>query len=115
MKIDYKRLNQKHWFEDADGTDECCAELYKALQTVFTLITRQQAELEDLREIVFMDRTEEIKKKNKELKSEAVKEFAEKLKEKSFETIRNYGLTKDVVEVSTINNLLKEMVSDDNA
>ena len=46
------------------------------------------------------------------LKSEAVKEFAERLKEKSFKTIRNYGLTKDVVEVCDIDNLVKEMVSE---
>ena len=46
------------------------------------------------------------------LKSEAVKEFAERLKEKSFKTIRNYGLTKDVVEVCDIDNLVKEMVGE---
>lgn len=46
------------------------------------------------------------------LKPEAYKEFAEKLKEKSFKTIRNYGLTKDVVEVCDIDNLLKEMVGE---
>ena len=44
------------------------------------------------------------------LKVEAYKEFAERLKEKSFKTIRNYGLTKDVVEVCDIDNLVKEMV-----
>lgn len=48
-------------------------------------------------------------------KSEAVKEFAERLKEKSFKTIRNYGLTKDVVEVCDIDNLVKEMVGENNA
>ena len=48
------------------------------------------------------------------IKSEAYKEFAERLKEKSFKTIRNYGLTKDVVEVCDIDNLLKEMVGDHN-
>ena len=50
-----------------------------------------QAELEDLREIVFMDRTEEIKKKNKELKTEAVKEFAERLKNKIKTECNPYG------------------------
>lgn len=47
-------------------------------------------------------------------KSEAVKEFVERLKEKSYKTIRNYGLTKDVVEVCDIDNLVKEMVGDNN-
>ena len=46
------------------------------------------------------------------IKSEAYKEFAERLKEKSFKTIRNYGLTKDVVEVCDIDNLVKEMVGE---
>ena len=42
-------------------------------------------------------------------KSEAIKEFAKRLKEKSYKTIRNYGLTKDVVEVCDIDNLVEEM------
>ena len=42
------------------------------------LINRQRAEIESLNEIVFMDRTEAIKM----LKAEAIKEFAERLKEK---------------------------------
>lgn len=42
-------------------------------------------------------------------KSEAVKEFAEKLKEKSFQSFGNYGITRDVVEVCDIDNLIKEM------
>lgn len=45
--------------------------------------------------------------------SKTNKEFAEKLKEKSFKAIRNYGLTKDVVEVCDIDNLLKEMVCEE--
>ena len=44
--------------------------------------------------------------------SQTNKEFAEKLKEKSFKAIRNYGLTKDVVEVCDIDNLVKEMVGE---
>lgn len=35
-------------YQNADGTDECSAELYEALQTTFKLITRQQAEIEKL-------------------------------------------------------------------
>lgn len=44
------------------------------------LINRQKAELEDLREIVFMDRSEAIKN----LKAEAIKEFAQRLKKKMY-------------------------------
>ena len=65
-------------------------------------INRQQAEIEKL-----MERIAEV---SKTIKSEAIKEFAKRLKEKSYKTIRNYGLTKDVVEVCDIDNLVKEMV-----
>lgn len=50
-----------------------------------------------------------------EIKAEAIKEFAERLKEKSFQSFGNYGITRDVVEVCDIDNLVKEMVGDDNA
>ena len=43
-------------------------------------------------------------------KSEAIKEFSERLKEKSFQSFGNYGITRDVVEVCDIDNLIKEMV-----
>lgn len=36
-------------YQNADGTDEAIAEVYEALQTVFALITRQQAEIENLK------------------------------------------------------------------
>ena len=79
---------------------------------IIDLITRQQAEIDRLnKEIqITKDAYTMLQTKIEIIKSEAIKEFAEKLKDKSFKTIRNYGLTKDVVEVSTINNLLKEMV-----
>ena len=73
-------------------------------------INRQQTELEDLREIVFMDRTEEIKKKNKELKTEAVKEFAEKLKERIIEDFLEY---KTDTTIGYIDNLVTEMVGEE--
>lgn len=65
-------------------------------------INRQQAEIEELEK--------RIAEVNKTIKSEGIKEFAKRLKEKSYKAIRNYGLTKDVVEVCDIDNLVKEMV-----
>ena len=47
-----------------------------------------------------------------EIKHEAYKEFAEKLKAKSFQSFGNYGITRDVVEVCDIDNLIKEIVGD---
>ena len=78
------------------------------------LITRQHAEIDRLnKEIkITKDAYTMLQTKIEIIKSEAVKEFAEKLKEKSFKTIRNYGLTKDVVEVCDIDNILKEMVGE---
>ena len=79
-----------------------------------------QAELEDLKEIVFMDRTEEIKKKNKELKTEAVKEFAERLKNKIKTECNPYGKPTFDYDTSLaimryIDNLVIEMVGENNA
>ena len=149
-------------YQNADGTDECCAELYEALQTMFALINRQQEEIENLtytllgvmhnvdkwldgveleqdevnRAATMREKTLRIveekqaeierlkgypyaiqvevsKKLESQIKSEAVKEFAERLKEKSFQSFGNYGITRDVVEVCDIDNLVKEMAGED--
>ena len=86
------------------------------------LITRQQAEIERLKECpkcVYEYDGEVMEycvqgacpnfKTVEQIKSEAVKEFAERLKEKSFQSFGNYGITRDVVEVCDIDNLIKEM------
>ena len=74
-----------------------------------------QTEIERLKGYPYATQVEVSKKLESQIKSEAIKEFAERLKEKSFKTIRNYGLTKDVVEVCDINNLVKEMEGENNA
>ena len=83
------------------------------------LINRQKAEIEKLKALAengssAIDTNNRLVQKFAEIKSEAIKEFAERLKEKSYKTIRNYGLTKDVVEVCDIDNLVKEMESESN-
>ena len=80
------------------------------------LINRQKSEIEGLKkkvEELSEVLSDSIRIRCKEVQSEAIKEFAERLKEKSFKTIRNYGLTKDVVEVCDIDNLIKEMVGEE--
>ena len=67
-------------------------------------INRQQAEIVRLKK--------QIAEVSKTIKSEAIEEFAKRLKEKSYKTIRNYGLTKDVVEVCDIDSLVKEMIGE---
>lgn len=92
------------------------------MSAALDLITRQQAEIERLKKCpkcVYEYDGEVTEycvqgpcpnfKTVEQIKVEAYKEFAERLKEKSYKTIRNYGLTKDVVEVCDIDNLIKEM------
>lgn len=74
------------------------------------LINRQKAEIERLRGSTIVNNIMESQRIKREAKAEAVKEFAEKLKEKSFQSFGNYGITRDVVEVCDIDNLIKEMV-----
>ena len=64
-----------HRIDGFDSFQAFCEYLKKFAEMEDT-INRQNAEIEELREIVFMDRSEAIK----QLKAEAVKEFAEKLK-----------------------------------
>ena len=77
------------------------------------LINRQKAEIERLRGSTIVNNIMESQRIKREAKAEAVKEFAEKLKEKSFQSFGNYGITRDVVEVCDIDNLLREMVGEE--
>lgn len=85
----------------------------KALSNALDLIRSQKAEIERLKGSTIVNDIMERQKIKREAKAEAYVEFAERLKKKSFETVRNYGLTKDVVEVCDIDNLLKEMVGEE--
>ena len=83
-----------------------------ALELINRQESEQESEIERLKKetSVVRDAYIAIQDRYEYAKTEAYKEFAEKLKEKSFKTIRNYGLTKDVVEVCDIDNLVIEMV-----
>ena len=85
-------------------------------------ITNQQAEIEQLKfEIAkllpegcpYATQVEVSNKLEAQIKSETYKEFAKRLKEKSFQSFGNYGITRDVVEVCDIDNLIKEMMRDE--
>ena len=85
-------------------------EEYK-LENALDLITRQQAEIEKL-EKVLNGRDQLVNALNKcykQAKSEAVKEFATRLEEYSYESMGNYGIIRMVVSVKDIDNLVKEM------
>jgi hypothetical protein len=81
------------------------------------LINRQKAEIERLKEQLNSKYKWEnmLGKKIKEVKAEAIKEFAERLKEKKFELDDQNEDIFYAVEVSDIENLVKEMVGDTNA
>ena len=76
------------------------------------IVEEKQAEIERLKGYPYAIQVEVSKKLESQIKSEAVKEFAERLKEKSFQSFGNYGITRDVVEVCDIDNLIKEIVGD---
>lgn len=100
-----------------DGTELEQDEVNRAStmrEKTLRIVEEKQAEIERLKieNQAFRSAANSYKLHYNEARTEAVKEFAERLKEKSFKTIRNYGLTKDVVEVCDIDNLVKEMVGD---
>ena len=121
-ELSYLKERMKEVYDYYDNPKGCAEMLYidvlcvsnRVVRKAEEEIIRQQTEIEKLKEEIQItkDAYTMLQTKNEIIKSEAVKEFAERLKEKSFKTIRNYGLTKDVVEVCDIDNLVKEMVGD---
>lgn len=79
------------------------------------LIDCQQAEIDSLKadlKRVCAERDAHIKRHlctSNVMKSEAVKEFATRLEEYSYESMGNYGISHMVVSVKDIDNLVKEM------
>ena len=95
---------------------------YRIVRKAEEEITNQQAEIEQLKfEIAkllpegcpYATQVEVSNKLEAQIKSETYKEFAKRLKEKSFQSFGNYGITRDVVEVCDIDNLIKEMMRDE--
>ena len=84
------------------------ADMTESLRLASEANKDMQAELADLREIVFMDRSEAIKAERKKLKAEAIKEFAENVKA-IFECVLYFD--DDVKEciLNEIDELVKEM------
>lgn len=101
------------------GTCRCCPyhELYTTwcvcalMKDVFDLINRQKSEIERVKKrntLLLKKKCKDINTARKIIKSEAIKEFAEKLKRYSF--VDNLSLNgEETVYVEDINNLVKEM------
>lgn len=84
---------------------------YELNEKALDLIKRQQEEIDSLRadlKRVCAERDAHIYTSNF-MKSEDVKEFAKRLKEYSYESMGNYGISHMVVSVKDIDNIVKEM------
>ena len=101
---------------DVGDVDKC---IHTLLLNSLDLINHQKAEIEKLNkkvEELSEVLSDSIKIKAKEIKSEVIKEFAERVKEEAFEcdVSSGYGRScyEDVVTVNSIDVLAKEMVGE---
>ena len=85
----------------------------KPMTGALDLINRQKAEIERLEDLnkCYYTSCQQIAKSNHEIKAEAVKEFAELLKEH----IRDYHPYYYVIDEEVVDNLVEEMVGENNA
>ena len=86
-----------------DKMNDFCQE--ELLNYALDLIQRQQIEIDIIQEFYETQYDQTIKA----AKYEAVKEFATRLEEYSYESMGNYGISCMVVSVKDIDNLVKEM------
>ncbi len=84
-----------------------------AIRDIFDLAARQKAEIERLKSPSEMQ-IEVSEKLENTIKAEAIKEFAERLKDGETYEITYCGSVYNVVDIDTIDNLVKEMVGDEN-
>lgn len=95
-----------------DGTRWCSQWL---MRDALELINRQKAEIERLKRkntFLLKKKCKESRTATKIIKSEAIKEFAERLKEESYSNSDICGYTSTVVDVNSIDNLVKEMTEE---
>lgn len=98
----------------------------KFLESVLDLINRQAAEIENLKQIIDEEDKEILKLQKRiifwredlnyqpeKIKSEAIKEFAERLKETAYSYSDISGYRSTVVDADSIDNLAKKMMEAD--
>ena len=99
-----------NWYDDKDITVTCVKSVL--LKNAYFLMCRQQAEIERLKEKDLTETKRFMMLAENYIQAEAIKEFADKLKRKK-STITAQGLVgrkeMKVVEISDIDNLVKEM------
>ena len=95
------------YLENGGITDKNQEQYIEMLADGINLINRQKAEIEWLRDCTIINNIVESQRIKREAKTEAYKEFAEKLKKA---TLSDRGY--DILQQGTIDNLLKEMVGE---
>ena len=118
---DKKRITDKQIIQalntatNVDGLQVCCIDyennpknvIYLSIKSdILDLINRQQAEIEELKKVVIDDYASEYDSK---IRAEAIKEFAERLKQKILVSPYDVNLFAPYTD-NLIDNLVKEMV-----
>ena len=125
-----KALESEIHLAEYVDSDYCSNVKLEIIKSALDLITRQQAEIEEFMKetavttllddaVVYTPTLEDYNKFKKMFKSEAYKEFVERLKEKSgkVEMVCSGAIVQRDYTISekTLDNLVKERVGDDNA
>ena len=125
-----KALEDEIHLAEYVDSDYCSNVKLEIIKSALDLITRQQAEIEEFMKetavttllddaVVYTPTLEDYNKFKKMFKSEAYKEFVERLKEKSgkVEMVCSGAIVQRDYTISekTLDNLVKERVGDDNA
>ena len=111
-----KKLTDEEIIKNLKFCEDCSANINI---DIIDLITRQQAEIERLKALAengasAIDTNNRLVQRFAEIKSEAVKDFAARLKEKSDSRFDYSELVFEISE-EDIDNLVKEMAGEDNA
>ena len=93
----------------------CVLTVVEFYKEILDLINRQQAEIERLNIRLRKERHQfdDLGKMYSEIRAEAIKEFAQRLKKEKYSVCAGHGMSECVVSVYDINNLVKEMVGED--
>lgn len=116
-----KALESEIHLAEYVDSDYCSNVNLEIIKSALDLITRQQAKIEEFMKetavttliddaVVYTPTLEDYNKFKKKFKSEVVKELAERLKKKGYYATH----CENVVNMLSIDNLVKEMVGDDN-
>ena len=108
-ELPYFKERIKEIFDNYDNPNGYEDPLYIAVLRDSKRVVRKAEEEITSQKNAFRTSFYDILKQLKNAKSEAIKEFATRLEEYSYESMGNYGISRMVVSVKDIDNLVKEM------